>query len=154
MDLPLLDAFLTLLPRGPRFAFEFRHESGDTEEVRATLGKHEVAWCVADEDDRDAPLVRTAPGFVYLRLRKGVYDDRALAHWAKEIEETLAGGADVYCYFKHEDEGRGVQFAQTLARMIGATSEPAHAPEEPASASVSASVPSPGRSSTGTAPAP
>ena len=133
IDLPLLEQFIALLPEGRRFAFEFRHETWDSEDVRERLAARGAAWCVADTDERDGAFVRTAPGFVYLRLRKTLYEDEALARWAKDIGEALADGVDVYCYLKHEDEGRGVHFARALSEMVGATAEPPPGPEAPAS---------------------
>jgi len=128
-DLPRLKAFLELLPEGRRFAFEFRHETWDSGEAQDALAGRDVAWCVADDDEHDATFVRTASGFAYLRLRKTSYDEEALARWAKQIDEALTDGIDVYCYLKHEDEGRGVHFARVLAEMIGTTVEPRPAPE-------------------------
>jgi uncharacterized protein YecE (DUF72 family) len=133
MDLERLRTFLALLPDSARYAFEFRHESCRSEEVLDALAERGVAWCVADADDYEAPFVRTAPGFAYVRLRKTVYEDEALSRWAKQIGETLAEGVDVYCYLKHEDEGRGVHFARRLMELIEASGEPSPAPEEPAS---------------------
>ncbi len=132
-DVPRLREFLGLLPDTGRFAFEFRHESCRNDDVFAALSERGAAWCVADTDDYEAPFVRTAPGFAYLRLRKTFYDDETLARWAKDIGETLADGLDVYCYLKHEEEGRGVHFARTLAELVPATGEPTPAPEAPAS---------------------
>jgi uncharacterized protein YecE (DUF72 family) len=133
MDLDRLRAFLTLPPEGPRYAFEFRHESCRVDAVLDALAERGVAWCVADSDDYDAPFLRTAPTFAYMRLRKTSYDDEALSRWAKQIGETLADGADVYCYFKHEDEGRGVHFARALMQVVEASGVPSPAPEAPAS---------------------
>lgn len=137
MDVPLLKDFLAMLPDGRRYAFEFRHESCDTDEVRGVLAERGAAWCVVDDDERDAPLVRTTPEFAYLRLRKTAYDDETLAGWAKDIQEQLADGADVYCYFKHEDAGNAPRFGQTLTAMMEAPSPsgPSLAPGELASAS-------------------
>ena len=131
-DIGVLREFLTLLPDGRRYAFEFRHESCRDEAFFAALAERNVAWCVADADDYDAAMVRTARDFTYLRLRKATYEDEALARWAKEIESLLADGMDVYAYLKHEDEARGVQFAQALREMVSSSSPPA--PEAPASA--------------------
>jgi uncharacterized protein YecE (DUF72 family) len=135
MDLALLREFLTLLPDGGRYAFEFRHESCRDDRVYAALAERGVAWCVADADDYDAPLVRTAPGFTYLRLRKTVYEDEALSRWAKQIGESLDDELDVYCYLKHEDEGRGVHYAQKLEELLTRRDVPSPAPEGPASGS-------------------
>jgi uncharacterized protein YecE (DUF72 family) len=136
-DVALLREFLSLLPEGFRYAFEFRHESCRDDAVFAALAERDVAWCVADADDYDAPLIRTSPAFTYVRLRKTVYEDEPLARWGKEIGEALGDGSDVYCYFKHEDEGRGVHFAHALARLMtsDATPEPAPGPAGPASGS-------------------
>jgi uncharacterized protein YecE (DUF72 family) len=131
LDLERLTDFLAMLPPGRRYAFEFRHESCRDDSVLTALAEREVAWCVADADDYDAPFVRTAPGFAYIRLRKTAYEDEALARWAKEIEGALADGIDVHCYLKHEEEGRGVHFAQRLAEML--TPEPSAFPGSPAS---------------------
>jgi uncharacterized protein YecE (DUF72 family) len=133
MDLERLRAFLTLLPESGRYAFEFRHESCRDDTVLEALAERGVGWCVADTDDYDAPFVRTAPGFVYLRLRKSLYEDEALSRWAKQISETLSDGVDVYCYLKHEDEGRGVHFAHSLLQLVQASREPSPVPEEPVS---------------------
>jgi uncharacterized protein YecE (DUF72 family) len=135
MDLELLRGFLTMLPEGGRYAFEFRHESCRNDEVYAALAERGVAWCVADEDDYDAPFVRTSPGYVYLRLRKTVYEDEALSRWAKQIGDALDDGTDVYCYLRHGDVAPGVHFAQKLAELLTPTGEPSLAPEGPASGS-------------------
>jgi uncharacterized protein YecE (DUF72 family) len=133
MDLELLRAFLLLLPEGGRYAFEFRHESCRVDAVLDALAERGVAWVIADTDAYDAPFVRTAPGFVYLRLRKTLYEDEALSRWAKQISETRSDGVDVYCYLKHEDEGRGVHYARRLAEMVKAKDEPSPVPEAPVS---------------------
>ncbi len=127
-DLPRLDAFLTSLPTERRYAFEFRHGTWNDDAVYEVLRLRGAAWCVAETDELPCPFVRTAQHFVYLRLRKTVYEDEELARWAKQIGETLADGVDVYCYFKHKDESRGVHFAKALGAMLGATSS-----EEPSS---------------------
>ena len=130
-DVPRLDAFLESLPPDRRYAFEFRHETWDTDAVRELLQAHDAAWCAADTDEISCSLVRTAKDFAYLRLRKTVYEDEEVAGWAKQIGEVLAEDADVYCYFKHKDESRGVHFALALGAMLG-VSVPSPAPVEPA----------------------
>ena len=127
-DLPRLDAFLASLPRDRRYAFEFRHGTWTDDAVYELLRTHDAAWCVADTDEIPCSFIRTARDFAYLRLRKTVYEDEELAGWAKQIGESLAEGVDVYCYFKHKDESRGVHFAQALGAMLGAGSS-----EEPSS---------------------
>jgi uncharacterized protein YecE (DUF72 family) len=118
-DLPRLEAFLSFLPTGRRYAFEFRHGTWNDDAVYEVLRSKGAAWCVADTDEIPCAFTRTAPGFAYLRLRKTFYEDEELAGWAKHIGEALAEGVDVYCYFKHEEAGRGVHFARSLGAMLG-----------------------------------
>lgn len=132
-DVPRLEGFLATLPDDGRYAFEFRHETWNDGAVHAALSARGAAWCVADTDESDAPMVRTTQEFTYLRLRRTAYDDETLSRWAKQVGEALADGSDVYCYLKHEEEGRGVHYARALAQMIHATGSPSPAPEEPAS---------------------
>jgi len=63
-------------------------------------------------------MVRTAKGFVYLRLRKLGYDEESLATWAKEARAVLDDGADVYAYFKHEDDPSGIRFARRFTELL------------------------------------
>ena len=117
-DIGILREFLTLLPDGGRYAFEFRDESCRTDEFLAALAERNAAWVVADADDYDAPLIRTASDFIYLRLRKIAYAHEALARWGKEIGEVLNDGSDAYCYFKHEDEGAAPKMAKRLNEIV------------------------------------
>jgi uncharacterized protein YecE (DUF72 family) len=55
--------------------------------------------------------------FRYIRLRRPPYDDAALATWAKRLRALVAAGADVYCYFKHEDEPTGPRYARRLLEL-------------------------------------
>lgn len=104
----LLALFLDSLDPGLRYAFEFRHESWDVDDVLAEAG---VA--------RAGALEGAAP-FRYLRLREPPYDEDALAGWARRIEPLLADGVDVYCYFKHEDEPFAPIYAEKLQDLLAA----------------------------------
>lgn len=127
-DPGVLDAFLSRLSAAAgngasgrlRFAMEFRHPSFDTDEVRGKLDGAGVAWCAADTEETPASFVRTAPAFAYLRLRRGGYDAAGLARWAEGIVPALAGGTDVYAYFKHEDSATGPRDAEALQALVAA----------------------------------
>jgi len=101
-DEGLLRLFLDSLDPGLRYAFEFRHESwaGVDLEGHALVGSLEG----------DAP-------FRYLRLREPPYDEAALAEWAARIRPVVAGGADVFVYFKHEDEPTAPVYAKRLLEL-------------------------------------
>jgi len=109
-DATRLRAFLALLPREGRVAFEFRHPSWFDDEVFGLLREHHAALCIADEeDDLRVPVVATA-AWGCLRLRRPDYDAAALKAWAKQVRKQ--DWRDVFVYFKHEDEGKGPQLAQ------------------------------------------
>ena len=115
----LLDAFLAALPGEPfRFAMEFRHASWDTDEVRDKLARTATAWCVAEDAGDEKPMVRTARTHVYMRLRKLDYSDDQLKVWAGRASEVLDDDADVYCYFKHEDDPTGIRFAIRFRELV------------------------------------
>jgi uncharacterized protein YecE (DUF72 family) len=107
-DVPRLREFLALLPRGGRSAFEFRHESWRSDDVLAALADAGAALCVAEDEAGATPLAATA-GFGYLRLRRQDYDDAALARWAATIRAQP--WREAFVFFKHEDEGRGPDYA-------------------------------------------
>jgi uncharacterized protein YecE (DUF72 family) len=118
-DLELLREFLALLPRRAPFAFEFRHESWFQESLYDLLRQHNIALCMAESEKLEVPRVRTAD-FVYLRLRREPYDQAALEQIANACREYLANGADVFAYFKHEDDPMGALHAEMLLKNTSA----------------------------------
>jgi uncharacterized protein YecE (DUF72 family) len=102
-DADRLRAFLAMLPRDRRFTVEFRHEGWFDDEVLDLLREHDVALCIAEQEDFKCPVHSTA-SWGYLRLHRLDYDESTLAEWAKCVSSQ--GWTDAYVYFKH-DEGRG-----------------------------------------------
>jgi uncharacterized protein YecE (DUF72 family) len=116
-DVARLETFLALLPTDLRAAFEFRHDSWLTPEVYALMRQHGAALCIADFGDKTTPLEATAR-FGYLRLRDEGYTPADLERWALEVITHAASWDDVYVYFKHEQEGKGPEFAQAFLRIL------------------------------------
>ena len=114
-DLGRLDAYLPLLPKDIRFAFEFRHPSWLVDDVYEKLSARNIALCLAESDKLEVPKVFTAD-FVYFRLRKGDYSDDARAEITSNVRGLLEGGRDVYVYFKHEEDPRGALWAEDLLK--------------------------------------
>jgi len=103
-DLPRLQGFLDLLPQGQPFAFEFRHESWDDEEVRAALRARNAALVCADTEESGeagAPIFPTAD-WGYLRLRRCDYTDALLEPWRQRI--LAQPWERAFVFFKHEDD--------------------------------------------------
>lgn len=116
-DLELLDRFLTTLPPGARVALEFRHSSWHDPEVIARLQRAGVALCVADSERLTTPVEVTA-GHAYFRLRDEGYQPEDISRWAETIRSATAACGDVFVYFKHEDKGKGPEFAQLLTMAL------------------------------------
>jgi uncharacterized protein YecE (DUF72 family) len=116
-DLARLDGYLPLLPRDIRFAFEFRHPSWLVDDVYERLAGRNIALCLAESDRLEIPKVFTAD-FVYFRLRKGDYSDEGRGEIAERVRGLLAGGRDVYVYFKHEEDPRGAIWAEELLKVM------------------------------------
>jgi uncharacterized protein YecE (DUF72 family) len=112
-DLGVLDDFLARLPAECCAAFEFRHASWMDAEVFARLRARNLALCVADSEKFSTPVEITA-SYGYFRLRDEGYTSDDLRHWAGVIRSAAAACSDVYVYFKHEEAGRGPQFARIL----------------------------------------
>jgi uncharacterized protein YecE (DUF72 family) len=119
-DLALFDAFLAELPPKVCAAFEFRHVSWLDDEIFARLASRNLALCVADSEKLSAP-VRITADYAYFRLRDEGYTPDHIRRWADTIARETASCRDVYVYFKHEEEGKGPEFAKLLMQHLGQT---------------------------------
>jgi len=118
-DRGLIESFVGYLPPHPTAAMEFRHPSWV--EARDLLSEQGIAWCVAETDEKDpGPDDLSWEPFGFLRLRKTEYEDAELSAWADRIGPVLHSGNDVYCYFKHEDEGQSTKMADRLRATLAA----------------------------------
>ena len=109
-DLARLEAFLALLPRGHRAAFEFRNETWFSDDVYALLKGAGAALCVSErEDNAPPPLVETAD-WGYVRLRLEEYSDADLKRWSERLLATA--WQSIHVYFMHEPTAPA--YARTL----------------------------------------
>jgi len=129
-DVALLDAFLVTLPAGLCAAFEFRHASWLDAEVYGRLRDRNLALCIADSEKLSTPVEITAD-YAYFRLRDEGYTPDDLDRWAQVIQERTAGCRDAYVYFKHEEAGKGPEFARHLLAALGIPL-PGQGPVDPA----------------------
>lgn len=112
----VFSAFLETLPEGTRAAFEFRHESWHDDAVFDALRRRNLALCIADSEKMSTPVVQTAD-YTYYRLRDEGYQADDIARWASVVRaHDAARGAHVY--FKHEEQGKGPEFAQALITLL------------------------------------
>jgi uncharacterized protein YecE (DUF72 family) len=116
-DVGVLNEFLTLLPPKTTSAFEFRHDSWLSDDVYEALRSRGVALCIADSETRETPVLTTA-GHAYFRLRDEGYQDADITRWSETVSELSRTCADVFVYFKHEDEGKGAAFGQQMIERL------------------------------------
>jgi uncharacterized protein YecE (DUF72 family) len=119
LDLSALEEFVATLPPGARGAFEFRHASWHDDRVFDLLAARNLALCIADSERLSAPVVATAD-YGYFRLRDEGYEQADIERWARVIDAHRDRWADAYVYFKHEEQGKGPDFAGRLIAALGA----------------------------------
>lgn len=56
--------------------------------------------------------------YAYFRLRDEGYGPADIERWARVIEERTAHCRDVFVYFKHEESGKGPEFARELLSAL------------------------------------
>lgn len=117
VDVSRLDEVLSAIPAGLRVAFEFRHPSWVTDDVLASLRRQDAALCVADFGDHATPVHATAR-YGYFRLRDEGYGAPDLARWADVIRGQREAWDEVFVYFKHEDKGKGPEFARAFIDLL------------------------------------
>jgi uncharacterized protein YecE (DUF72 family) len=115
-DLERLKAFLALLPKRWRAAFEFRHESWFDDQVYDALRGVNAALVVAETDEGSVPRVATAD-WGYLRLRRMEYTDQELQDWTDWV--STQEWNDAFVFFKHEDKGGGPELARRFLDVPG-----------------------------------
>jgi uncharacterized protein YecE (DUF72 family) len=118
-DLTTLDAFLEIVPADLPAAFEFRHDSWLIDDVFQALEAHGVALCIADFGDKTTPIRATAR-HLYFRLRDEGYQQADLERWADALAQLAPGRDDAFVYFKHEEEGKGPEFARGFVEILTA----------------------------------
>ncbi len=117
-DLAVFDAFLAELPPRVCAAFEFRHASWLDDEVFERLARRNLAVCIADSERMSTP-VRITADYAYFRLRDEGYTPGDIEAWGRTIARETAACRDVYVYFKHEEQGKGPEFARILMQALG-----------------------------------
>ena len=119
-DPVLLTDFLAVVPRTVPAAFEFRHTSWFADSTWDLLKERNVALCVAETEMMNTPDVTTA-SFAYYRFRKPTYTGEERTSMIDRIRQHIAGGRDVFAYFKHEETPEGALYA---VELLGALQTP------------------------------
>jgi uncharacterized protein YecE (DUF72 family) len=115
-DATRLRAFLGLIPKDCRAAFEFRHQSWFDAEIFDLLREYEAVLCIAEaENDLEIPVISTA-NWGYLRLRRPDYGDAELKAWLERLRQL--DWKEAFVFFKHEDEGKAPLMAKRFLELV------------------------------------
>ncbi len=118
-----LAAFLKMLSRRRRYAFEFRDASWYEPAVFDLLRDRDIALCISDHHDAPAPWEVTAdhvywrghgPGGAY----KDNYSDAELRKLADAIRRWRRARRPVYVYFDNDQKSAAPQDAARLMRLL------------------------------------
>ena len=118
-----LESFLDTLGSRHQAAFEFRDPSWFDERVYERLAEHGASLCIYDLDGFESPHQVTAD-FVYVRLHgpegayHGSYGHAALGRWSRLIEQWLADGLEVWCFFDNDEQGYATHDAARLQSRL------------------------------------
>jgi uncharacterized protein YecE (DUF72 family) len=122
-DRERLAAFLRMLPKRRRYAFEFRHRSWYEEEILDVLRDRNVALCFSDHHDAPAPWEVTA-SHVYVRGHgpggryRDHYQDDTLHDWARAIVRWRRQAREVFCYFDNDEKSAAPADALRLIAFL------------------------------------
>ena len=118
-----LKNFISSLPKGYRYTFEFREYSWYNDEVYTILRDNNCAFCIYELQYHLSPLVVTAD-FVYVRLHgpgnkyQGSYSEKTLEEWALRCKDWQKKGKDVFIYFDNDQEGYAAFNAVRLKELV------------------------------------
>ena len=128
LNLERFSLFLDALPRGHRYAFEFRNATWNVPEIDQVLTAHNAAYCIFDLAGTQSPVKVTAD-FVYVRLHgpggkyQGSYGDAAIRGWAEQSIAWRGESKSTYIYFDNDDSGYAPHDALRLKHAIASRFE-------------------------------
>ncbi len=123
MNADRLQYFISQLPDGFRYTFEFRDDSWWHPDIYQILKDANMAFCIFDLAGTLSPKEITAD-FIYVRLHgpgaayQGKYDAKTLSGWAGAFSAWQKQGKEVFCYFDNDQKGYAAQNALELAQML------------------------------------
>jgi len=116
-DQDLLSAFLSETRDVRPKAFEFRHPSWFTDSTYRLLEDDKVGFCIADTEDL-GPIFKVTGDFAYFRLRKDLYDGKAIDGWSEKIRRSSEGARECYVFLRHDETGENALLAQKLSKRL------------------------------------
>ena len=126
-NLEKLESFINELPKGFRYAIEFRHHSWLENDTFQLLEKYGVAYVIVDEPHLP-PIIRITSDFVYIRFHgrgKKVwyfykYSEEELKPWAEKIKNEIEPSVkEVYIYFNNHFRAFAPKNAMQFIKLLG-----------------------------------
>ena len=126
-----LDAFLTALPGGHRYAVEFRDDDWFHPDTYAVLDAHGAShvWLSSSLTERHE-LARTGD-HVYVRFHglserpyRHDYSRAELEPWAERLRAVADEGTPAWVFFNNDYEGHAVRNARVLIELLGDAARP------------------------------
>ena len=117
--------FLSCLPRGLHYAFEFRNPTWNVTPVYDLLTRYNMAYCIFHLAGFQSPMEITAD-LTYVRLHgpggkyQGSYNADDLSKWAKRIRDWRRKLKTIYVYFDNDQAGYAAVNAAELKQLTGA----------------------------------
>lgn len=121
LNIERFETFIKSLPKGYKYAFEFRDPTWLCDEIYGLLEKYNLALCIYEIEGQHAPKLITA-NHIYVRLHgpkrayQGSYSSKALEKWAKEFAKWKK--KEIFCYFDNDEKGYAPKNALSLIGKI------------------------------------
>lgn len=124
-----LEQFLKDLPKGPRYAIEFRHASWHVPQTADLLRKHQVCWVSNDYEDLPVEIVPTTD-FLYIRWiakhnviphpgHEVIDRTERLQSWLERIRINTEGIQAVYGFFDNDYAGHAPATCNRFKAIVG-----------------------------------
>lgn len=125
-DLDILERFLKILPKNPRFSVEFRHKSWWNEETWRLLERYRIANTIVDEPLLPSDTIVTTD-FAYVRWHgRGnriwydyEYSNDELKPWVTKVREVSGKSERIVGYFNNHFHGYAVENCLQVLEMLG-----------------------------------
>src|SRR5205814_2083385 len=106
-----------------QYAFEFRHPSWYEDDIIDLLRDNDVALCISDHHDAPSPWLVTAD-HIYVRGHgphgryRDHYSPKALAKWARWLQDHTKRGHTAYVYFDNDQKSAAPEDASRLTKLL------------------------------------
>lgn len=124
-----LENFLQSLPKGPRYAIEFRHASWHVPETASLLRPYGVCWVANDYEDLPVEIIPTTD-FLYIRWigkhnliphpgHEVLDREERLRTWLERIKINLEGIQTIFGFFDNDYAGHAPVTCNRLKLLVG-----------------------------------